>query len=714
TLEVMDLLSDEDVFQNDDNKSEASSYVSEEQTPVVDRKRANSKATPRTAGNRKISADQLNRRASGHKTNKAEANTSRECIEIDDDDIEEIENRDNNVSKSRKTTKQNSRVAQKTPRKEVKTPRTTPRKEVKTPRTTPRKDVKTPRTTPRKEVKTLRTTARNKEVKTPRKTPQKGMATSKTEETKSNKKKGRNIVTKDKGEKKKKQTNDEHSDDDSVEEYEPTNEEDNEESETEDEEELSESEELQSEEDEPEDDCVASRRKSRKKSAKTPTRSKKRSTTKRKQPNTTPKRKSIPSPKTPKSRRKSRLSFATPCIPVRAQSCKTPVTPLEKARASLHVSAVPGSLPCREQQFEDIYSFVEGKLSDDTGSCMYISGVPGTGKTATVHEVIRWLEGLRESDQVPDFKFYEINGMKVTQPNQVYVMFYKFLTGQKATADHASSLLDKYFNNPGKRKEHIILLVDELDQLWTRKQDVMYHLFDWPTRRLSKLIVLAIANTMDLPERMMINRVSSRLGLTRMTFQPYTYSQLQEIVTSRIRELDAFEPDAVQLVARKVAALSGDARRCLDICRRAVEIAEQEALSSKTKQELVGMPHVEKALNEMFSSPKIVAMKNLSMMEGYMLKSVLAEFRRTGLEEASFSGVYSQLLVLCRMEGVSAPASSLAFTVCSRLGAIRLLLVDSGRCDIQQRIRLNVNKDDILFALKTAKKETRENIGKSR
>ena len=39
----------------------------------------------------------------------------------------------------------------------------------------------------------------------------------------------------------------------------------------------------------------------------------------------------------------------------------------------------------------------------------------------------------------------------------------------------------------------------------------MYHLFDWPTRRRSKLIVIAIANTMDLPERMMINRVSSRL-----------------------------------------------------------------------------------------------------------------------------------------------------------------------------------------------------------
>ena len=84
----------------------------------------------------------------------------------------------------------------------------------------------------------------------------------------------------------------------------------------------------------------------------------------------------------------------------------------------------------------------------------------------------------------------------------------------------------------------------------------MYNLFDWPTRRYSKLIVLAVANTMDLPERMMINRVSSRLGLTRMTFQPYTFRELQEIVMSRIKGINAFEEDALQLVARKVKTKS--------------------------------------------------------------------------------------------------------------------------------------------------------------
>lgn len=40
---------------------------------------------------------------------------------------------------------------------------------------------------------------------------------------------------------------------------------------------------------------------------------------------------------------------------------------------------------------------------------------------------------------------------------------------------------------------------------------MMYNLFDWPTQKHSKLIVLAIANTMDLPERIMMNRVASRL-----------------------------------------------------------------------------------------------------------------------------------------------------------------------------------------------------------
>jgi Cdc6-like AAA superfamily ATPase len=57
-----------------------------------------------------------------------------------------------------------------------------------------------------------------------------------------------------------------------------------------------------------------------------------------------------------------------------------------------------------------------------------------------------------------------------------------------------------------------VVLMDELDQLMTVKQDVVYNFFNWPTLADSKLIVLAVANTMDLPERVMTGRVRSRLG----------------------------------------------------------------------------------------------------------------------------------------------------------------------------------------------------------
>uniref|UniRef100_A0AAZ3PYW9 Origin recognition complex subunit 1 n=1 Tax=Oncorhynchus tshawytscha TaxID=74940 RepID=A0AAZ3PYW9_ONCTS len=393
---------------------------------------------------------------------------------------------------------------------------------------------------------------------------------------------------------------------------------------------------------------------------------------------------------------------ATPSIPSRTVPARQPGNILEEARARLHVSSVPESLPCREQEFQDIYNFVESKVMDGTGGCMYISGVPGTGKTATIHEVIRCLQHASDMDEIPTFRFIEINGMKMTDPHQAYVQILQKLTDQKVTADHAAALLEKRFSNPAPKKETTVLLVDELDLLWTRKQNVMYNLFDWPTRRHARLVVLTIANTMDLPERIMINRVASRLGLTRMSFQPYSFKQLQQIITSRLNKVKAFEEDALQLVSRKVAALSGDARRCLDICRRATEICEHST-SHPSSAGLVRMNHVMEALDEMFSSSYITAIRCASLQEQLFLRAVIAEFRRLGLEEATFQQVFVQHRALSRVEGLQPISVSEGLAVCQRLGACRLLLLEASRLDMLQRVRLNVSQDDVLYALKAVR-----------
>lgn len=247
---------------------------------------------------------------------------------------------------------------------------------------------------------------------------------------------------------------------------------------------------------------------------------------------------------------------------------------LQMARERLHVSVVPQSLPCREKEFDNIYSFLEGKIEDECGGCMYVSGVPGTGKTATVTGVIRMLQRKQANDELPTFEFVEINGMRLTEPRQAYVQIYKQLTGKTVSWEQAHSLLEKRFTTPAPRRVTTVLLVDELDILCNRRQDVVYNLLDWPTKSAAHLVVITIANTMDLPERLLmgvlwltfiildkylhvficfvLGKVTSRLGLTRLTFQPYTHKQLQEIVTMRLSGSEAFKSDAVQLVARLV------------------------------------------------------------------------------------------------------------------------------------------------------------------
>lgn len=71
---------------------------------------------------------------------------------------------------------------------------------------------------------------------------------------------------------------------------------------------------------------------------------------------------------------------------------------------------------------------------------------------------------------------------------------------------------------------------------------------------------------------------------------------------------------------RKVASVSGDARRALDICRRAAEIAESESLNS-----LVSMSHVNQALNAMITQPKVKAIKYCSRLQQLILQAVVAE-----------------------------------------------------------------------------------------
>lgn len=359
-----------------------------------------------------------------------------------------------------------------------------------------------------------------------------------------------------------------------------------------------------------------------------------------------------------------------------------------KAKEQLHPLALVGSLPSREKEYERLYVALESLVCLETGRCIYISGTPGTGKTATVRKVVESLKERREigrqmreleasaetnsesalklakmvelgeadkqKEYLGDFAFLEINGLKLISASACYEKLWEKISGEHVSAKSAKNLIDAYLEERDPNRRPLIVLLDEIDQIITRNQSIMYNFFNWPTYPNLKLIVIAIANTMDLPERVLTNKISSRLGLDRILFPGYTYDELAEIITMRLLALKKtvgnktlqFEQSAIEFASRKVASVSGDARRALLICRRAVEMAEQECLSKGEEGagiEYVKIGHIIKAIQETTYLAVSVCVMNLSVMAKVFLAALLRRQKYTGLQENEISELMDEV-----------------------------------------------------------------------
>ncbi|CAM8976188.1 unnamed protein product [Rhodiola kirilowii] len=353
---------------------------------------------------------------------------------------------------------------------------------------------------------------------------------------------------------------------------------------------------------------------------------------------------------------------------------------LERAKATLLLATLPKSLPCRNKDRRD-NDIHKGGICDDQclGRCLYIHGVPGTGKTMSVLTVMRNLTSEVEGGSINPYNFVEINGLKLATPENIYRVIYEALTGHRVSWKKALQLLNERFSEGfnSKKKDNkrpCILLIDELDLLVTRNQSVLYNILDWPTKPNSKLIVIGIANTMDLPEKL-LPRISSRMGIQRLCFGPYNYQQLQQIISTRLMRINAFETQAIEFASRKVAAISGDARRALEICRRAAELADYNAknqsadkISAVAGKALVGMKEVQAAIQEMFQAPHMQLAMTVSS--------------------------------LCSSNSEALPDWDTLLRVGCKLGECRVIICEEGARHRLQKLQLNFPSDDVAFALK--------------
>jgi origin recognition complex subunit 1 len=182
----------------------------------------------------------------------------------------------------------------------------------------------------------------------------------------------------------------------------------------------------------------------------------------------------------------------------------------------------------------------------------------------------------------------EVNGLQMPRPDVAYSVLWKALQPPQEededdeehklqpsrlsmSAARLCEILQREFHTKSAKRPMLLVLLDEMDFMLAGKNQVLYNLLEWQTSASAKLVLVGIANTMDLPERLP-TKIRSRLGGHRITFPAYTRAQLENIIQQRLLQLDIFSEEAIQICAKSLAHQSGDVRQALSLCRKSAEV----------------------------------------------------------------------------------------------------------------------------------------------
>ncbi|ORX33955.1 P-loop containing nucleoside triphosphate hydrolase protein [Kockovaella imperatae] len=254
--------------------------------------------------------------------------------------------------------------------------------------------------------------------------------------------------------------------------------------------------------------------------------------------------------------------------------------PYKAIKSRLRLSNASGIIGRQEEQ-KAIREYVASTYKLDVG--MYVSGPPGTGKTATVNAMARALgnEGWRPIEVC-------CMGLKA---NDLWMHF-----AQAMGCDNAENVVIAALQNT---REPLLVILDEIDSVMPPAPAVappaishlLSKIFSLPTTTDGRVKVIAISNTLDLTLRA---RLVLPDGATPsvLPFKAYGGQDMIPIVSSRIG--DSIDPKALELLSKKVEAQNGDLRMCLSVLTSAVSLAEAEWLKKDTFVK-VSLAHIIKA-----------------------------------------------------------------------------------------------------------------------
>lgn len=153
--------------------------------------------------------------------------------------------------------------------------------------------------------------------------------------------------------------------------------------------------------------------------------------------------------------------------------------------------------------------------------------------------------------------------------------------------DEIATLQGLFIPKKKSSRKVFVVTLDEIDHLLTLDLEILYSLFEWALNHSSRLILIGIANALDLTDRFLPRLKARNLKPQLLPFLPYTAIQIASVLTTKLRSISLNDdphpdhlpfvhPTAIQFCSKKVASQTGDLRKAFDIIRRAIDLVETE------------------------------------------------------------------------------------------------------------------------------------------
>ncbi|KAI7892405.1 P-loop containing nucleoside triphosphate hydrolase protein [Mucor mucedo] len=308
--------------------------------------------------------------------------------------------------------------------------------------------------------------------------------------------------------------------------------------------------------------------------------------------------------------------------------------------------------------------FWKTHVLDNQPGCLYISGMPGTGKTAMLTEVMRLVEDDVLALRTHKVKTVVVNCMSVREPKQIYAKLVEELRPNAKTPIQSDVVKQAEELINAKKNVLNVVILDEIDSLITRDQDVLYKIFEWASLPTSRLVLIGIANALDLTDRILPRLRAKNCQPQLLNFNPYQVSEISSIIRDRLFSLiedpenpfgpspkpaegaapPLIQPMAIEFCARKVASSMGDLRTALDVCRQAIELAEADQKKKLANASVLGeqksntatpvvpppmvnVAHVSRVLSSVFGNSNVQKLKQLNLQQKIVLGVIIVMIR---------------------------------------------------------------------------------------